>query len=42
MNKRIGIPGAVIQLTEAEREELARQVAEANRRSEADARAKRG
>ncbi|MFE2183310.1 hypothetical protein [Streptomyces sp. NPDC056669] len=42
MNKRIGIPGAVVQLTEAEREELARRNAEQNQRSEANARAKRG
>ncbi|WP_413799615.1 hypothetical protein [Streptomyces iranensis] len=42
MNKRIGIPGAVVQLTEAEREELARRNAEQNQRSETNARAKRG
>ncbi|MER8161740.1 hypothetical protein [Streptomyces sp. NPDC094472] len=42
MNKRIGIPGAIVQLTEAEREELARKAAEANRRSEQDAQARGG
>ncbi|AEM80606.1 hypothetical protein [Streptomyces violaceusniger] len=42
MNKRIGIPSAVVRLTEAQREELARKAAEANRRSEDNARAKHG
>lgn len=42
MNKRIGIPGAIVQLTEAQREDLARRNAEQNKRSEDNARAKRG
>ncbi|MEU0931063.1 hypothetical protein QFW82_20765 [Streptomyces malaysiensis subsp. malaysiensis] len=42
MNKRIGIPGAIVQLTEAEREILARKNAEQNKRSERDVQARGG
>ncbi|GAA0647918.1 MULTISPECIES: hypothetical protein [Streptomyces] len=42
MKLPVRIPGAVVQLTEAEREELARRNAEQNKRSEDNARAKRG
>ncbi|GAA0556565.1 hypothetical protein [Streptomyces mordarskii] len=42
MNKRIWSPGAITQLTEAEREDLARKNREQNQRSESSAAIKRG
>lgn len=42
MDKRIAPRGAVTQLTEAEREELARKNYEQNQRSESNAKIKRG
>ncbi|WP_281789667.1 hypothetical protein [Streptomyces sp. MK37H] len=42
MRQPTRIPGAVVQLTEAEREDLARKNHEQNQRSESSAKIKRG